>query len=101
MCNALLRAAHGHDLIVGKRDVIAALVPVLRGIEQLARFIQRILVHIRVERSAADGLHHMLSRLKIRRADGQIDDVHTAFEERLLALVELIENIAVCDFLPL
>ena len=81
MCNALLRAAHSHDLVVGKRDVIAALVPVFYGIEQLARFIQRILVHLRIECSAADGLHHMLSRLKIRRADGQIDDVHAAFEE--------------------
>ncbi|MFR5253139.1 MAG: hypothetical protein ACLTF5_10245 [Butyricicoccus sp.] len=78
-------------IVVGKRDVMAALVPVFYGVEQLAAFRSANTCTYPGRAQRLTGLHHMPARLKIRRADRQIDDVHAAFEERLLALVELLK----------
>ena len=94
MREALLRAGNLNDLVVREVNVIAALVPLFDRVQQLRRFGQRILVHIRVESRAAYRLHHVLVRLKIRRADRQIDNVNALFNQRTLFLVQLIENIA-------
>ena len=66
---ALLRAGNLNDLVVREIDVIAALVPLFNGFEQLGSLGQRILVHIRIESGSAHSLHHVPVRLKIRRAD--------------------------------
>ena len=96
MGDALLRAADRHNLVVCEGDVVPALIPVFDRVEQRAGFIERILILRRVERRLADRLHHMLVRLKIRRADRQVDDIHPAFQQRTLALVQPVENIAFC-----
>ena len=98
MGDTLLRSGDRHDLIGLQLDAVAAVVPALDGGGQTVGIAQGVLVVLGLGRRFGHRAHDVLGRLKIGRADRQIDDVDAARRQFALARIQNIENIGLDRF---
>ena len=77
MSHTLLGAVQCHNLICLQAHTKPGLIEILHGFDKLRPVRNGVFIIFRILAGLHHGVHHMLRRLKIRRTDGEIIDLHT------------------------
>ena len=92
MGHRLLGSVYRHHLVRGDVHAKTFFVAVLHRLQKLRQVCKRIFIILRVCTGILHGLHHMRSRLEIRRSNGQIIYLPPCPDQFFFLIIESTED---------